>query len=179
MSSHATAPDQPGIMLRSGGKDGPQRIRTSAKRFTPEAQAVFLDHLAASCNVSWSATRAGVSTVTAYNHRRANAGFARGWEEALRHGYVRLETELLGTAIEYAARLRSDDDLPLKHMSVREALALLHRHGGTPGGPTARNGRFRQRPRSFDEARDSILAKLEAIEATFRAEDGDREDGQA
>lgn len=169
------------LVLRSGGKDGPQRISGGAKRFTPEAQGVFLDHLAASCNVSWSCAQAGISTVTAYNHRRADSGFARGWEEALRHGYVRLETELLGTAIEYAARLRSDDELPLKHMSVREAISLLHRHGGTPGGPTARNGRFRPRPRSFDEARESILAKLEAIEAARRLEAaaGGAPDGQA
>ena len=176
-------PASPATVLRPSGKDGPQRIRLgpNAKRFTPEAQAVFLDHLAASCNVSWSAAQAGISTVTAYNHRRANPGFARDWEEALRHGYVRLETELLGTAIEYAARLRSDDDLPLKHMSVREALALLHRHGGRPGGPTARDGRFRPRPRSFDEARESILAKLEAIEAArlLEAAAGDAGDGEA
>jgi hypothetical protein len=179
MPPFVRAPASPALTLRPSGKDGPQRVRTSgAKRFTPEAQAMFLDHLAASCNVSWSAAQAGVSTVTAYTHRRASAGFARDWEDALRHGYVRLETELLGTAIEYAARLRSDDDLPLKHMSVREAIALLHRHGGAPGGPTARGGRFRPRPRPLEEARDSILAKLEAIEAARRLE-GDDPDGQA
>lgn len=169
MTRLQSVPAIAGTVLRASGKDGPQRVSPGHKRFTPEAQAMFLDHLAASCNVSWAAAQAGVSTVTAYNHRRANPGFARCWEEALRHGYVRLETELLGTAIEYAARLRSDDDLPLKHMSVREALSLLHRHGGRPGGPTARDGRFRPRPRSFDEARDSILAKLEAIEAARRS----------
>ncbi|HEY6815311.1 MAG TPA: hypothetical protein VI168_07215 [Croceibacterium sp.] len=180
-------PAAPGLVLRTSGNSGPQLARGSNTRFTPEAQAVFLDHLAASCNVSWSAVQAGISTPTAYNHRRANPAFAREWEEALRHGYVRLETELVGTAIEYAARLRSDDDLPLKHMSVREAISLLHLHGGTPGGPTARGGRFRPRPRPLEEARDSILAKLEAIEAMRRLEAGngdngdgrDGEDGQA
>lgn len=177
-----TIPATPGLALRTSGNSGPQLARASgAKRFTPEAQAVFLDHLAASCNVSWASAQAGISTVTAYNHRRTDAGFARGWEEALRHGYVRLETELVGTAIEYAARLRSDEDLPLKHMSVREAIALLHRHGGAGGGPNARGGRFRARPRPLEEARDSILAKLEAIEAARRAEaaEGDAADGQA
>src|SRR5688572_28411860 len=76
-------------VLRPGGKDVAQHQRTgpdSAKRFTPEAPTVFLDHLAASGNVSWSCAEAGISTVTAYNHRRANAAFAREWEEALRHG---------------------------------------------------------------------------------------------
>jgi len=180
MGNMSNSPITPTV-LRSGGKDGPQRIRAGHKRFTPEAQAVFLDSLSASCNVSWSAAQAGISTVTAYNHRRANPDFARCWDEALQHGYVRLETELLGTAIEYAARLRSEDDLPLKHMSVREAIALLGRHGGHGGGPTARGGRFRTRLRSLDEVRDSILAKLEAIEAARRAEAGgqDTPDGEA
>jgi hypothetical protein len=184
-------PDFTPTVLLATGKDGPQRIRPGHKRFTPEAQAVFLDHLAASCNVSWSSEQAGISTVTAYNHRRANPGFARDWDDALGQGYVRLETELLGTAIEYAARLRSEEDLPLKHMSVREAITLLGRHGSRgSGGPNARGGRFNTRPRSLDEVRDSILAKLEAIEAARRTEalfdtahpepvEGDTTDGEA
>ena len=86
-------PDFTPTVLLATGKDGPQRIRPGHKRFTPEAQAVFLDHLAASCNVSWSSEQAGISTVTAYNHRRANPGFARDWDDALGQGYVRLETQ--------------------------------------------------------------------------------------
>jgi len=170
-------PAAPEIVLRTSGSGGPHLARGGAKRFTPEAQAAFLDHLAASCNVSWSAAQAGVSAVTAYNHRRSHAGFARGWEEALREGQVRLETELVGTAIAYVAGLRSDEDLTLTHMSVRDAIALLRRQGGDGGGPTARGGRFRPRPRPLEEARDSILAKLAAIEAMRPGEGDGGDDG--
>src|SRR5690606_32774550 len=123
-----------------------------------------------SCNVAWSAAQTGFSVVTVYNRRRTDPAFARSWAEALDHGYIRLETELLGTATSYVERLREDPDLPLKHMSVREAISLLRRHGGKGADPSARGGRFQARPRSLDEMRDSILAKLEAIEAARRAE---------
>src|SRR5690606_23034051 len=131
--------------------------------WTPEAEACFLDHLAASCNVTWSAAQAGFSAPTVYNHRRTDPEFARRWQEALDDGYIRLQTELLGTAIDYVERLRSDSELPLKHMTVREARALLERHGR--GDPATRGARFRARPRSFDEMRESLLARLEAVEA--------------
>lgn len=155
-------------------KDGPQRIRVAGKWWSPEAEATFLDHLAASCNVAWSAAQAGFSAVTVYNHRRTDPGFARQWEEALEHGYIRLETELLGAATDYVQRMREDEDLPFKDMTVREAISLLGRHGArNGGGPTARGGRFQARPRSLDEMRDSILAKFEAIECARRAEEAE------
>jgi len=170
------APVAPALVLRASGKDGPQRVRVNGKWWTPEAEATFLDHLAVSCNVAWSAAEAGFSTQTVYSHRRTDPDFARRWDEALDDGYVRLQTELLGTAIGYVERLRSDPELPLKHMSVREAITLMNRHGGDRA---ARGGRFRARPRSFDEVRDSILDKLEAIEAARRAEAAEPDDGEA
>lgn len=142
----------------------------NGKWWTEESEAVFLDHLAASCNVSWSAAQSGFSAVTVYNRRRTDPGFAARWEAALEQGYVRLETELVGTAVAYLDRLKLDADLPLKAMSVREAISLLgmHKTRGLGAGP----GRLHARPRSMDEVRDSILRKLEAVEAKRRrAED--------
>lgn len=160
-------------------KDGPQRIRVDGKWWNEEAEATFLDHLAASCNVAWSAAQAGFSGPTVYHHRRTDANFARRWQEALADGYIRLETELLGTATDFVASLREDRELPLKHMSVREAISLLNRHG-KGGDPAARGSRFQARPRTLEQVRDSILAKLEAIEAARRAEaDRGSPDGEA
>lgn len=157
----------PGIILRASGKDGPQRVRVAGKWWTEEAEQIFLDHLAASCNVSWSAAEAGFSTVTVYNHRRTDPAFAAKWEAALEQGYVRLETELVGTAGAYLDRLKLDPDLPLKAVTMRDAISLLgmHRTRGLGAGP----GRFQARPRTLDEVRDSILAKLEAIEVARNA----------
>ncbi len=169
MPPFAVPPATPELVLRTSGNSGPQLARDSSrKRVTPEAQALFLDHLAASCNVAWAAAQAGFSAQTFYKHRRTDPELARLWEEALDVGCVRLKTELLGTAIDFIERLRSDSELPLKHMTVRDAMTLINRHG--PGDPANRRGRFKVRPRSLDEVRDSILGKLEAIEAMRRVE---------
>ncbi len=55
----------------------------------------FLSELAATSNVSAAARKAGVSTGTAYDTRRANPEFNRQWQQALSEGYDHLEMELL------------------------------------------------------------------------------------
>ena len=53
-----TRPNLPGSTIRSG-KDGPQLIQSEGSRWTDEAEARFLDQLAASCNVTLSAKATG------------------------------------------------------------------------------------------------------------------------
>jgi hypothetical protein len=166
MNNTAQPPAAPaGTVLRASGKDGPQRIRVNGKWWTPRAEETFLDSLAASCNVTWSAAQAGFSAVTVYNRRRADPAFAARWQAALEQGYCRLEVELVGTATDFLARLRLDPDLPLKAMSVKEAISLLGMHRAVVRNGEARRPGWHARPRTLDEMRDSILAKLEAIEA--------------
>lgn len=55
----------------------------------------FLSELAATSNVTASARKAGVTTATAYDARRANPEFNRAWQRALCEGYDHLEMELL------------------------------------------------------------------------------------
>ncbi len=55
----------------------------------------FLSELAATSNVTASAKKAGISTTTAYDARRAHAEFNREWQRALTEGYDHLEMELL------------------------------------------------------------------------------------
>jgi len=57
---HESAPIS-GTILRAGGKDCPQLIGSSGARWTDAAEALFLDHLAASCNVTAAAGATGVS----------------------------------------------------------------------------------------------------------------------
>jgi hypothetical protein len=55
-------------------------------------------------------------------------------------------------------------------MSVKEAIIILQLHRAAVKGEGARYPGWRARPRSLDEVRDSILAKLEAIEVKRLAE---------
>ncbi|MCY7271487.1 MAG: hypothetical protein LH485_05470 [Sphingomonas bacterium] len=150
-----------GTRLRASHKDGPQRIRINGAWWSDEAEALFLNHLAASCNVAASAAAAGFSANTAYNHRRCDPAFARKWQAALDQGYARLEMELVRHASSMVENFEVDPDAPFKQMTMREAIHLLALHRRHQGQPAAALSR---QVRPLDEVRDSILRKLDAIE---------------
>lgn len=153
-----------GTIVRASGKDGPQVIRSTGHRWTEQAEAVFLDQLAASCNVKLSAAAAGFSTVAIYNRRRADPGFAARWQAALEQGYARIEILLVQRASDALEGFAPDPETAIPEMTVKDALAILGLHRAAVKGEGRRPG-WRPRPRSLDEVRDSILTKLEAIEA--------------
>ena len=144
------------------GKDGPQLIRATGKRWSDAAESKFLDHLAATCNVTAAAEVCGFSGAALYARRRNDPGFARRWQAALETGYLHVETLLLQRAVEALEGFEPDPTVPVAQMTVSEARQLLGHHRATvTGGPRSR--REWARPRSLDELRDSILRKLEAV----------------
>lgn len=153
-----------GSIVRASGKDGPQIVHSKGKRWTDAAEALFLDHLAASCNVKASADAAGFSTVAIYNRRRADPAFATRWQAALEQGYARIEMLLVHRAEQALETGLPNADSPIVTMTVSDALNVLKLHRAAVKGDGARAPGWRARPRSLDEMRDSILAKLEAIE---------------
>jgi hypothetical protein len=151
-----------GTLMRIGGKDGPQMIRSKGDRWTEQAETVFLDHLAASCNVLASCEAAGFCNTTVYKRRREDAAFAQRWQAALEQGYLRIEMALVRRANEALEGFAPDADTPIPVMTVEQAIKVLDRHRATVnGGPPSR--RRWTRPRTLDEVSDSILRKLEAI----------------
>ena len=145
-----------------GGKDGPQVIRSKGDRWTEEAEAAFLDQLAASCNVLAACEAAGFCNTTVYKRRREDAGFARRWQAALEQGYVRIEMALVRRAADALEGLAPDPDTPIPTMTVEQAIKVLDRHRAAVKGE-ARSKRNWTRPRTLDEVSESILRKLEAI----------------
>ncbi len=160
----ARSPAPAGTIVRASGKDGPQRVESDGHRWTDAAEAVFLDHFAASCNVTHAARACGFSTVAIYKRRRGDPGFAERWQAALEQGYARLESILVQRATDALEGFAPDPEVPIPPMTVKEALAVLQLHRASVKGEGARPG-WRARPRSLDEMRDSILAKLSALEA--------------
>src|SRR5687767_12423732 len=108
----------PGTSLRASGKDGPQRIASTGRRWTDEAEAQFLDSLAASCNVTLSAQAAGFSKEAIYRRRRTDAGFAARWQAALEQGYARIEIALVRRAADALEGFAPDPDTPFPEMTV-------------------------------------------------------------
>ncbi|MDB5679128.1 hypothetical protein [Sphingomonas bacterium] len=149
------------------GKDGPQVVAVTAHRWTDEAEAAFLDTLAASCNVTLSAATAGFSTEAIYRRRRTDPVFAERWQAALEQGYARIEMAVVARAGDAMEGFAPDPDSPIPAMTVQDAIAILKLHGPAVRGEGRAPG-WRARPRSLDEVRDSILTKLEAIDAARR-----------
>jgi hypothetical protein len=148
-------------ILRS--KDGLQIIRSKCgRRWTAEAESCFIDHLAASCNVSAAAEACGFTRVAIYKRRRTDPAFAQRWQAALEQGAVRIEALLLLRAEEALEGCAPDPGLPIPAMSIKDALAILgHHRRAVERGPRSR--RQWARPRSLDELSESILRKLEVI----------------
>ena len=151
-----------GRITRASGKDGPQRIASRGKRWTDEAEALFLDALAASCNVTWSAATAGFSPEAIYARRRREPAFAEQWRLALVQGHARLEAGLVAAAIATVEGRAPDPAFPIPPMSVADLIAVLKLHQASVHG-TGKSPGWRGRPRSLAEVRQSILTKLAAI----------------
>lgn len=79
---------------KKAAKPAVKRVAWSAKR-----EAVFLATLAETGNVLGAARASGLSSANVYKRRERSAAFRAAWAEALREGYVRLETQLLQRAL--------------------------------------------------------------------------------
>ncbi len=154
------------VTSRPGG--GVQVVRTRRKLFGKERRKVFLEHLAATCNVKRSAAAAGVTVECVYQRRMREADFRAGWRAALEQGYARLEATLLEHAMG-EDRVEIDGALDLGPPATGEgkfdkdlALFLLREHKkGLTGQPNRRGAA----PRGADwsEVEGYFVARLKAL----------------
>lgn len=159
---------EPGVAVHRQGKriikSKMQSFRLSAAR-----QSVFLDHLAATCNVTASALAAEVPRTTLYRLQRCNTDFALAWQEALTTGYMVLETLLVGRAIASLQIEKGVTDVPdPETMSTETALRLLDGHYRRVKMTTKIGGPIPRRA-TEQEARDAILAKLDILQKRIEA----------
>lgn len=135
-------------------------------RWTDEKKDLFLDHLAATCNVKQSAAVAGVDPVSVYGLRRRDPEFAAAWGDALALGYEMIETQLVGHALEGSGKAAMTNGAVAKTgpIDVDLALRLLTHHGGAMAGRRPQGGPRRKRA-SRQETEAAILKRLTAIEA--------------
>ncbi|WP_414713793.1 hypothetical protein [Sphingomonas sp.] len=94
-----------GAAARGGGAQANARYP-----WTDALKARFLDHLAATCNVSASARAIGASNSAVHGLRRRDAAFASDWGTAIEAGYQLLETHLVGIALATSGAVVVVDD---------------------------------------------------------------------
>lgn len=159
----------PGTIIRPSTR-GPQVVRQTGSRWTDESERIFLDELGATCNVERAARAAGFCNATAYRRRATDPGFAELWRVALAQGFDRLEMLLIQRATELLEGRLPNPDHPIPPMTVAEVIRILQVHRASVRDTGERRPGRPFPPRSLDQMRASIIAKLEAIEAHERIE---------
>jgi hypothetical protein len=166
------APQGPAGRLLLRGPCGTQVRATKGHRWSDEAETLFLDQLAATCNVTLAGEACGFTHAALYRRRRNDAAFAQRWDAALAQGYTHLESLLLRRACDAMEGVAPDPAAAVRipEVTVRDALTILgHHRRRIEGGPRSRRELMRERP--IEEVRASILRKIEAIERAGRAEE--------
>ena len=104
-----------------------QRKRRTA--FGVKARKLFLEHVAATCNVTAAAAAADVTVQCVYQARMRDEGIRAGWAAAIEQGYARLEARALAEACP-AAATAIDGDLIVDEGPIDRELTwfLLREH---------------------------------------------------
>jgi len=144
-----------------------QRRRVRRRRFDDRRKRVFLDHFAGTADAHAAAAAAGVGYSTVVQHRLKDAGFARGWDEALAVAYAALEAEAVRQRLDAQRNLREGlcptGEITQEFDRVVRLLARYERRDGRIGMRAP--GRGHERRWTFDEAIDALDRKLRALGA--------------
>lgn len=168
----------PGGTIVRPAINGKTKVVRARRRWSQEAERIFLEHLAATCNVSAAADACGFSTTAIYNRRMRWPGFADAWAKAIEQGFARIEAQLIETAsASLAGSADFDGGREVERCSFADALNLYKLHRAeVRGGPPQRYD-ARAKPPDPDAIRASIHRKIDAIERDRkrRAAAGDAE----
>lgn len=163
MAKAATSPET----TVGTNKYGSPQVRTIRKDgWTVRARAAFLDHLAATCNISLSARAVGKDPSSVRALRRRDAEFAAAWDDALETGYATVEAMLLSRAVGTQAATDAVDPAILpdppkpEDMDSELALRLLSLKNKN-GQPLNRRKPFKRV--SNDEVDAELLKRLKAL----------------
>jgi len=169
------------ILVEPGPGRGWQVKRMRRNRFTRERKALFLGHLAATCDVQAACREAGICSWTAYEHRRTDPAFADGWRRARETGCALLEAEALRRRLAAMERIdfeigeapstqdRIEDDLEFwRTMHLLNAHKNGFASGWTGLGQRRQRGR-RPRVASNAEVRAALAKRLKAFRIRVRA----------
>ena len=134
--------------------------------WTREIEADFLARLKVTGNFSASARSVGFQPASVIERTRKWPAFKRDCDEALEEASIRLDYTLVAHAHALLRRpgeaeVPDEEEVPFDPVAAMRILDFIERRRG---GRTTRGRRKGPPERSFEEAKASILAKIEAIE---------------
>jgi hypothetical protein len=157
------------LKVRRCREGGTETVRCGEGRQSPQSDQIFFANLAAGHGVRRSAAMAGFSTTALYNRRMIDPQFAARWALARDQCVARNDMLLIDCVPRTLDPEISEAAEHLPRPTISEAIQIqrLYRPreegGGGVWGRGVRRGRGLP-DRSGEEAIESILAKVEAIE---------------
>lgn len=170
------AKDKAGTVVRRTRWAPAQRVRAH-KQWCDEDEELFLDCLAATCNVEMACEAADVAHTTVYRQRRTRADFAIKWQAALEQGYAALELALVEAANRSLRGELAREPLIVAPMSAETALRVLQQHRAAATGQGNRPG-WKAPVLPLAEVQDGIIRKVEAIQRARESKAGGGRAGQ-
>jgi hypothetical protein len=146
-----------------------QKRRKRHNRFGKARRRIFLEHLAATCNVQASAGEAGVAVSTVYANRMRDPEFRADWDAALEQGYARLEAALIERAMRSGGRTKFRGDKQVEGPDAPEeidwekGMELLRHHQRGRTGIAQRNPAHVPKRVPIERVTEKLIKKLKAI----------------
>ncbi|MBC2778327.1 hypothetical protein [Parasphingopyxis marina] len=144
-------------LARNHTGDAPGRAQLRAVRhdgWTEKRREIFLETLAATCNITAAAAEAGKTAKTARDLRKRDPAFRQAWDEAIAIAYERLELVMLDRAINGTQKpiVRGDKEVAtMTHYSDAAGLRLLQAHRETALRHRDGDGRACDPEEAFEE----------------------------
>lgn len=145
-----------------------QKRRKRHHMFGKRRRAIFLEHLAATCNVQAAAAAAEVAVSTVYANRMRDAEFRADWQAALEQGYARLEAALIERAARGAERAEIKGDKIVEGPDAPEEIdwekgmeLLRHHQRGLAGYNVP--GRVVPKRVEIEQVTAKLIRKLKAL----------------
>jgi hypothetical protein len=153
----------PGIIIRKNSDGQLFKGKERRNAWSAKSRAAFLDHLAATCNVTDAAKSVGVFPATPHRVKRRDPDFAAQWQAALEAGYSTLETMLIGRAMHVVGLPEGETTVPdANGMTTEMAMRLLaHHKRGVSGGK--RGAGPGPRRATEEETYNNIVKKLNVL----------------
>jgi hypothetical protein len=149
-----------------------RQCKARANGWTAKRRGIFIDHLAATSNVTASAREAGMNPRSAFRLRERDPQFADEWDGALGNADARLDGKLIVYAetrgkTEAAEGEEADE---LAGFDPQLALQLLSLHRDRRAGRQRRRGGPRPRVATEAEVEAAVLKVLKKVEKRLAKE---------
>ncbi len=163
-------------LLCNGNKGRAQLRPVRHDGWIVRKRAVFLDHVAATGNVSASARFVGFGEGGAYKLRRREPDFAQQWRVALSAGFDRLQAMLIERAMGPLTVQIGDTPMPdVSTMDTELAMRLVEHHRRTIAGAPKRRGGPAPSRATEEETNAALLKRLKILHKRNQKEAADAE----